>query len=89
MIRIFCDICGKELDEFHSDSISLDFNCYGVTGFVVILNKKEYRNKSLQLCVDCANAVVSEIEDLQKLAKMDKEHRERIRQKIIEEGENA
>ena len=30
-----------------------------------------------------------EIEDLQKLAKMNKEHRERIRQKIIEEGENA
>ena len=76
MIRTFCDICGKELDELGSDCVNLDFNCYGVTGFKVVLQKKEYKKNELQLCVDCANAVVLELEDLQQIAEMEKKERE-------------
>ena len=77
MIKTFCDICGNELDKFHGGQVNLDFNCYGVTGFRLVLQKREYKNNELQLCVDCANAVVLEIEDLQQIAEMDREKKER------------
>ena len=71
MIVEFCDICGKKLDSEHRDQVNLNFNSYGCVGFQLVLNKKRYKNE-LQLCRECADSVVSQIEDLQKIAEMDR-----------------
>ena len=55
MIKVYCDICGKELKSDCSDQVNLDFNAFGTTGF---------EPKELNMCVECANKVVSDIEEL-------------------------
>jgi len=67
MIKIYCDICGKELAEDCSDQVNLDFHSYGISGFVLELESKKYKDNELNLCVSCAESVVSDIEDLRKM----------------------
>ena len=52
MIKVFCDMCGKEID-YEKDGINLDFNHYGVVTFKHDLAK----DHSIELCTDCANKV--------------------------------
>jgi len=67
MIKTFCDICEKELAKDCSDQVNLDFNAFGCVGFEVALNGLKYDNE-LNLCKDCADSVVSDIEDLKRIA---------------------
>jgi len=67
MIKIYCDICGKELAEDCSDQVNLDFNFYAMSGFVLELEGKHFKDHELNLCVSCAESVVSDIEDLKKI----------------------
>jgi len=67
MVRIFCDICNKELEEHGSNQVNLQFCYYGLHDFEVVLNGKNYNNE-LNLCKDCADSVVSDIEDLKRIA---------------------
>ena len=67
MIKVYCDICGKELAEDCSDQVNLDFHSYGVSGFVLELELKKCKDSELNLCVPCAESVVSDIEDLRKM----------------------
>ena len=55
MIKVYCDICGKELKRNCFDQVNLDFNAYKTSGF---------ESKELNLCVDCANEVKSCIEKI-------------------------
>ena len=55
MIKIYCDICGKQLNKDCSNQVNIDFNAFGTSGF---------EPKELNLCVECANKVVSDIEEL-------------------------
>lgn len=71
MIKMFCDICGKELAQDCEDTVNLDFHSFGVSGFEVRLEKYKPLADELNLCVDCAEKVVSSIEDLRKIAKME------------------
>lgn len=68
MIKIFCDICGRELSENFKDVVNLDFNSYGTAGFTLEINKYKPKKSELNLCVECAYKVVSDIEDLRKIA---------------------
>ena len=67
MIKVYCDICGKELAEDCSDQVNLDFHSYGISGFVLELEFKKCKDSELNLCVSCAESVVSDIEDLRKI----------------------
>ena len=60
MVQVFCDVCGKKLEQDCSDQVNLNFNSYGVTGFKMM---------EVNLCVPCAKLVVSEIEELKKKIK--------------------
>ena len=71
MIKVFCDICGKELSKDFSDAVNLDFNSYGVSGFTLEIDKYKPKESELNLCVECAEKVVSDIEDLRKIAKQE------------------
>ena len=71
MIKTYCDICGKELKEDCSDQVNLDFHAFGITGFIVKLQAEQFKANSLNLCVECAEKVVSDIEDLRKIAKQE------------------
>ena len=64
MIRTFCDICGKELNEDHSNQVNVTFHAYGLEGFVVKLKAHTFKDGEINLCVGCADSVVSDIEDL-------------------------
>lgn len=64
MIKVFCDICGKELAEDCSDQVNLDFHSYGISGFVLELESKKCKDSELNLCVSCAEKVVSVIKKL-------------------------
>ena len=55
MIKVYCDICGKELKSDCSDQVNLDFNAYRTSGF---------ESKELNLCVNCAKKVESCTEKL-------------------------
>ena len=55
MIKIYCDICGKQLNKDCSNQVNLDFNAYGTSGF---------KPMEINLCVDCANEVESCIEKM-------------------------
>jgi len=68
MIKVFCDICGKELSEDFKDVVNLDFNSYGTAGFTLEIDKYKPKASELNLCVECAEKVVSDIEDLRKIA---------------------
>lgn len=67
MIKVYCDICGKELAEDCSDQVNLDFHSYGISGFVLELESQKFKDSELNLCVPCAESVVSDIEDLRKM----------------------
>lgn len=73
MIKTYCDICGKELKEDCSDQVNLDFNFYGSTGFELKLERDYFKGNELNLCVSCAESVVSDIEDLRKMRRADDE----------------
>lgn len=65
MVRIFCDICNKELEKHGSNQVNLCI--YGLQDYKVVLNGKNYNNE-LTLCKGCADSVVSDIEDLKRIA---------------------
>ena len=67
MIKVYCDICGRELAEDCSDQVNLDFHSCGISGFVLELEYNKYKDSELNLCVPCAESVVSDIEDLRKM----------------------
>lgn len=56
MIKVFCDICGKEID-YEIDGVNLDFNQYGVVKF------KSNWNAEKQLCTACAAKVCKWIDE--------------------------
>ena len=55
MVKVFCDMCGKEVNR-EVDGVNLDFNHYGVVRF-----NSEYTLKDQQLCVTCACSVIDYI----------------------------
>ena len=55
MIQVYCDVCWKKLKKDCADQVNLDFNAFGITGF---------KHKELNLCVRCAELVLSKIEEL-------------------------
>jgi len=69
MIKMFCDICGKELSEDCKDVVNVDFNSFRTAGFTLEIDKYKPTASELNLCVECAKKVVSDIEDLRKIAK--------------------
>lgn len=73
MIKTYCDICGRELKEDCSDQVNLDFNFYGSTGFELKLEQNHFKGNELNLCVSCAESVVSDIEGLRKMRRADDE----------------
>ena len=75
MIKVFCEVCGKELSEDFSDAVNLDFNSFGVSGFVLEIGEYKPKPPELNLCVECAGKVVSKIEELRKISRM-KENKE-------------
>lgn len=46
MIKVYCDMCGKELKSDYSNVVNLDFNCYGTVDFD--------RGHTYNLCKKCA-----------------------------------
>ena len=71
MIKMFCDICRKELSEDCNNVVNLDFNSFGTAGFMLEIDKYKPKSSELNLCVECAEKVVSDIEDLRKIAKQE------------------
>lgn len=71
MIKTYCDICGKELSEDCHDMVNLDFNSFGVSGFVLEFDKYKPRNPEVNLCVGCAESVVLQIEDLRQIKRQE------------------
>lgn len=55
MIEVYCDVCWKKLKKDCADQVNLDFNAFGITGF---------KHEGLNLCVRCAELVLSKIEEL-------------------------
>lgn len=54
MVKVFCDMCGREID-YEVDGVNLDFNHYGVVNFKTPFFCGEttvplLRGQSLQLC---------------------------------------
>lgn len=70
MIRTYCDICGKELKEDCSDQVNIDFHSFGISGFILKLEAHQCKANEINLCVDCARGVVSDIEKRRKLRTM-------------------
>ena len=68
-------LVGKELSEYFSDAVNLDFNSCGVSGFVLEIGAYKPKPPELNLCVECAGKVVSKIEELRKISRM-KENKE-------------
>jgi hypothetical protein len=68
MIKMYCDICGKELSDDCHDVVNIDFNSFGTVGFTIEIDKYT-KASELNLCVACAKKVVSGIENLRKIAK--------------------
>lgn len=55
MVKVFCDMCGHEID-YEVDGVNLDFNHYGVVNF-----KKPFSAEK-QLCLTCAARVCNFVE---------------------------
>lgn len=66
MIKVFCDMCGREID-YEVDGVNMDFNHYGVVSF------KSTFSAEKQLCLSCATKVCNFVENG---AKMDSESTE-------------
>lgn len=56
MVKVFCDMCGREID-YEVDGVNLDFNHYGVVNF-----KKPFSAEK-QLCLSCAARVCKFVEN--------------------------
>lgn len=56
MVKVFCDMCGREID-YEVDGVNLDFNHYNIVNF-----KKPFSAEK-QLCLSCANRVCNFVED--------------------------
>lgn len=46
MIKVYCDICCRQLKDDYSNVININFNCYGVAKFA--------EPKTYNLCKRCA-----------------------------------
>ncbi len=55
MIKVYCDMCGREID-YEVDGINLDFNRYGIVKF------RQGENLEKQLCKHCAKKVCDYID---------------------------
>lgn len=55
MIKMYCDICGKELSDDCHDVVNIDFNSYAIEGAIF------EDNREFNLCVSCANKVYDAI----------------------------
>ncbi len=55
MIKLFCDMCGREID-YDVDGINLDFNRYGTVKF------RQGEELEKQLCKRCAHKVCDYID---------------------------
>lgn len=56
MVKVFCDMCGREID-YEVDGVNMDFNRYGVVSF------KSSFSVEKQLCVFCAERVCKYVDD--------------------------
>jgi hypothetical protein len=56
MVKVFCDMCGREID-YEVDGVNLDFNHYGVVNF------KSSFSAEKQLCLSCAAKVCNFVEN--------------------------
>lgn len=55
MIKVFCDMCGREID-YEVDGVNMDFNHYGVVSF------KSPFSAEKQLCLTCVARVCDFVE---------------------------
>ena len=56
MIKVYCDMCGKTIDE-NIDGVNLDFNHYGTVDF------KTRWDAEKNLCIACATRVLNWIDN--------------------------
>ena len=56
MVKVFCDMCGREID-YEVDGVNLDFNHYGVVNFKTPFSAEK------QLCLSCAARVCNFVEN--------------------------
>ena len=82
MTVIFCDICGKMLEEKHTNQVNIEFISYSLgkkyeQGFMLNIRGRKDITKELQVCVECAESIASNIEDLYLIAQNDKEQEEK------------
>jgi hypothetical protein len=56
MVKVFCDMCGREID-YEVDGVNLDFNHYGVVKFKTLFSAEK------QLCLSCAARVSAFLEE--------------------------
>ena len=56
MVKVLCDMCGREVD-YEVDGVNLDFNHSGVVNF-----KKPFSAET-QLCLSCAARVCNFVEN--------------------------
>lgn len=56
MVKVLCDMCGREID-YEVDGVNMDFNRYGVVSF------KSSFSAEKQLCVSCAERVCKFVDD--------------------------
>ena len=57
MIKVICDVCGKELQHKFIDVVNVNFNSYAVDG-------AKFQNQEFNLCIPCANKVYDAIRDV-------------------------
>lgn len=50
MVKVYCDICGKELKGNFEDTVNVRFNHYGTVDF----KDEDAPKTSFELCKDCA-----------------------------------
>lgn len=60
MVKVFCDMCGREID-YEVDGVNLDFNHYGVVNFKTPFSAEK------QLCLSCAARVRNFVENYAKM----------------------
>lgn len=54
MVKVYCDICGKQLKSDYSNVVNLDFNCYGTADFD--------KGHTYNLCKKCATKIKAHID---------------------------
>ena len=58
MIKVICDVCGKELQHKFIDVVNINFNSYAVDG------AKFRDNGEFNLCIPCANRIYDAIREV-------------------------